>query len=39
WGNKELRSYTEECILEELDEKFTLILQGRLKGRTVINMK
>lgn len=38
WGNKELRSYTEECTLEELDEKFTLILQGRLKGRTVINM-
>ncbi|MBP3970736.1 YhdH/YhfP family quinone oxidoreductase [Bacillus sp. WL1] len=39
WGNKELRSYTEECTLEELDEKFTLILQGKLKGRTVVNMK
>ena len=25
--------------LEELDEKFTLILQGKLKGRTVVNMK
>lgn len=39
WGNKELRFYTEECALEELDEKFTLILQGKLKGRTVVNMK
>ena len=39
WENKELLSYTEECTLEELDEKFTLILQGKLKGRTVVNMK
>ena len=38
WENKELLSYTEECTLEELDEKFTLILQGKLKGRTVVNM-
>ncbi|MGE7883859.1 YhdH/YhfP family quinone oxidoreductase [Bacillus sp. NPDC094077] len=39
WKNKELLSYTEACILEELDEKFTLILQGKLKGRTVVKMK
>lgn len=39
WENKELLSYTEECTLEELDEKFTLILQGKLKGRTVVKMK
>ncbi|KAB2440517.1 YhdH/YhfP family quinone oxidoreductase [Bacillus luti] len=39
WANKELLSYTEECTLEELDEKFTLILQGKLKGRTVVKMK
>ena len=34
WSNKELRSYT----LEELEEKFTLILQGKLKGRTVVKI-
>ena len=39
WENKELLSYTEECTLAELDEKFTLILQGKLKGRTVVKMK
>lgn len=39
WKNNEVLSYTEECALEELDEKFTLILQGKLKGRTVVNMK
>lgn len=39
WKNTELLSYTEECTLEELDEKFTLILQGKLKGRTVVKMK
>lgn len=36
--NLELLSYTEECTLEKLDEKFSLILQGKLKGRTVVNM-
>ena len=36
WKNTELLSYTEECTLEELDEKFTFILQGKLKGRTVV---
>ena len=39
WGNKELLSYTEECTLEELEKKFALILQGKLKGRPVVNMK
>ncbi|MFE7376855.1 YhdH/YhfP family quinone oxidoreductase [Bacillus cereus] len=39
WENKELLSYIEECTLEELDEKFALILQGKLKGRTVVKMK
>ncbi|NWK71276.1 YhdH/YhfP family quinone oxidoreductase [Bacillus paramycoides] len=39
WKNSKLASYTEECTLEELDEKFALILQGKLKGRTVVNMK
>ncbi|WP_353053822.1 YhdH/YhfP family quinone oxidoreductase, partial [Bacillus thuringiensis] len=39
WGNKELRSYTGECTLEELEEKFTLILQGKLKGRTIVKIK
>ena len=39
WENSKLASYTEECTLEELDEKFALILQGKLKGRTVVNMK
>ncbi|MES5953509.1 YhdH/YhfP family quinone oxidoreductase [Bacillus fungorum] len=39
WKSLELLSYTEECTLEELDEKFELILQGKLKGRTVVNMK
>lgn len=39
WKNSELLSYTEECTLKELDEKFTLILQGKLKGRTVVKMK
>ncbi|MFL0490771.1 oxidoreductase [Bacillus sp. AFS054943] len=39
WKNTELLSYTEECTLEELDEKFTFILQGKLKGRTVVKMK
>ncbi|WP_303745179.1 YhdH/YhfP family quinone oxidoreductase [Bacillus toyonensis] len=39
WKNLELLSYTEECTLEKLDEKFSLILQGKLKGRTVVNMK
>ncbi|MBE5108479.1 YhdH/YhfP family quinone oxidoreductase [Bacillus thuringiensis] len=39
WENKELLSYTEECTLEELDEKFIFILQGKLKGRTVVKMK
>lgn len=39
WENKELLSYIEECKLEELDEKFALILQGKLKGRTVVKMK
>ncbi|KFN01051.1 acryloyl-CoA reductase [Bacillus clarus] len=39
WKNLELLSYTAECTLEELNEKFELILQGKLKGRTVINMK
>ncbi|HEB4955220.1 TPA: YhdH/YhfP family quinone oxidoreductase [Bacillus cereus] len=38
WGNKELLSYTEECTLEELEKKFTLILQGKLKGRTVVKI-
>ena len=38
WGNKELLSYTEECTLEELEEKFALILQGKLKGRTVVKI-
>ncbi|COF08327.1 Putative quinone oxidoreductase YhfP [Streptococcus pneumoniae] len=38
WSNKELRSYTGECTLEELEEKFTLILQGKLKGRTVVKI-
>lgn len=39
WKNSKLVSYTEECTLEKLDEKFALILQGKLKGRTVVNMK
>ncbi len=39
WKNKELLSYIEECTLEELEEKFTLILQGKLKGRTIVKMK
>ncbi|EJS65166.1 oxidoreductase [Bacillus cereus] len=39
WKNKELLSYIEECTLEELDEKFTLILHGKLKGRTIVKMK
>ncbi|QQP82331.1 YhdH/YhfP family quinone oxidoreductase [Bacillus sp. TK-2] len=39
WSNKELRSYTGECTLEELEEKFTLILQGKLKGRTIVKIK
>jgi alcohol dehydrogenase len=39
WKNSKLASYTEECTLEELDEKFALILQGKLKGRTVVKMK
>lgn len=39
WKNSELLSYTEECTLKELDEKFALILQGKLKGRTVVKMK
>ncbi|MGE7887381.1 YhdH/YhfP family quinone oxidoreductase [Bacillus cereus] len=39
WENKELLTYIEECTLEELDEKFALILQGKLKGRTVVKMK
>ena len=39
WKSLELLSYTEECALEELDEKFELILQGKLKGRTGVNMK
>lgn len=38
WGNKELLSYTEECTLEELEKKFALILQGKLKGRTVVKI-
>ncbi|AIE32035.1 YhdH/YhfP family quinone oxidoreductase [Bacillus thuringiensis] len=38
WGNKELLSYIEECTLEELEKKFTLILQGKLKGRTVVKI-
>ncbi|MDA2212534.1 MULTISPECIES: YhdH/YhfP family quinone oxidoreductase [Bacillus cereus group] len=38
WSNKELRSYTGECTLEELEGKFTLILQGKLKGRTVVKI-
>ncbi|PEX90752.1 YhdH/YhfP family quinone oxidoreductase [Bacillus cereus] len=38
WKNKELLSYIEECTLEELDEKFTLILQGKLKGRTIVKI-
>ncbi|PIE94861.1 oxidoreductase [Bacillus fungorum] len=39
WKSLELLSYTAECALEELDEKFELILQGKLKGRTVVKMK
>ncbi|WP_433773938.1 YhdH/YhfP family quinone oxidoreductase [Bacillus wiedmannii] len=39
WKNKELLFYIEECTLEELEEKFTLILQGKLKGRTIVKMK
>ncbi|HDR5275791.1 YhdH/YhfP family quinone oxidoreductase [Bacillus thuringiensis] len=39
WENSKLASYTEECTLEELDEKFALILQGKLKGRTVVKIK
>ncbi|PGK31759.1 oxidoreductase [Bacillus anthracis] len=39
WKSLELLSYTAECTLEELDEKFELILQGKLKGRTVVKMK
>ncbi len=39
WENSKLASYTEECTLEELDEKFVLILQGKLKGRTVVKIK
>ncbi|MGR3776976.1 YhdH/YhfP family quinone oxidoreductase [Bacillus paramycoides] len=39
WKNSKLVPYTEECTLEKLDEKFALILQGKLKGRTVVNMK
>ncbi|HDR7793160.1 TPA: YhdH/YhfP family quinone oxidoreductase [Bacillus luti] len=39
WKNSNLASYTEECTLEELDERFTFILQGKLKGRTVLKMK
>ena len=38
WGNKELLSYTKECTLEELEKKFALILQGKLKGRTVVKI-
>ncbi|KAA0762124.1 YhdH/YhfP family quinone oxidoreductase [Bacillus sp. SH5-2] len=39
WKNLKLASYTEECTLEELDGKFALILQGKIKGRTVVKMK
>ena len=33
WGNKELRSYTEECTLEELDEKVYTYIARKVKRK------
>ncbi|MDM5153557.1 YhdH/YhfP family quinone oxidoreductase [Bacillus sp. DX1.1] len=38
WKNPELLRYTVECKLEGLDEKIEHILQGKLKGRTIVNL-
>ncbi|MDM5187229.1 YhdH/YhfP family quinone oxidoreductase [Bacillus sp. DX4.1] len=38
WKNPELLRYTVECTLEGLDEKIEHILQGELKGRTIVNL-
>jgi len=36
WKNLNLLPYTTECTLEEVNDKFDLILQGKLKGRTIV---
>lgn len=38
WKNLNLLSYTTECTLEELNDKFERILQGELKGRTIVTL-
>ncbi|MBO1582223.1 YhdH/YhfP family quinone oxidoreductase [Bacillus sp. XF8] len=38
WKNLNLLPYTTECTLEELNDKFEPILQGKLKGRTIVNV-
>ncbi|MCI0767309.1 YhdH/YhfP family quinone oxidoreductase [Bacillus sp. TL12] len=39
WKNLDLLLYTTECTLEELNDKFEAILNGELKGRTIVNLK
>lgn len=36
WKNLNLLPYTTECTLEEVNDKFDLILRGKLKERTIV---
>ena len=38
WKVPQLEELASECTLEELEDKISAILQGQLKGRTIVNL-
>ena len=38
WKLDSLSDLTDECGLDALDEKIDLMLEGKLKGRTLVNL-